>query len=86
MAVSLQAMAGTYIENVKNQVTAAEQELKKYEEYVLQLKQHLQECQESLRTDSTPANPTQGFPDSVTTKTIELPNPFDTLTVNSENT
>lgn len=86
MAISLQAMAGTYIENVKNQVVAAEAELKKYEEYVLQLKQHLQECQESLRADSTPANPTQGVPDSVTTKTIELPNPFDTLTVNSENT
>jgi DNA-binding FrmR family transcriptional regulator len=86
MAISLQAMAGTYIENVKNQVVAAESELKKYEEYVLQLKQHLQECQESLQNNSTPANPMQDVPDTVTTQKINLPNPFDTLTVNSENT
>ena len=76
MAVTLEQMASQYIENLKIEISRAEEELKKHQEYVANLTNHLQECVQEV--ESKTAAP------EITTTTTAVPNPFANMVVSSD--
>ncbi len=80
MAVTIDQMAKSYINTVQQEIEKAEQVMQQNAEYLENLKAHLQECNATVSSPSTPIQTeAKELGDGVTQETISLPNPFDAL-------
>jgi hypothetical protein len=77
MAVTLEQMAEAYINSIKQQIEQAKGEISKAQEYLIQLENHLVECQQARAPVSVPNSPPKSDESTVH---IDLPNPFDAIT------